>query len=174
MKTQYVSDEVWARLDPSAARLSPAARIKVALWCLAAAVIAFMVLVLTASGLLIHRFTVESGAGGGSFQSCWQTMTIKNSGWFDEHITAATLHPHGTGGTMTRSLAGSNLGSGATRAIRVQYHGPICRQLLAAPVFDNGTRTPPELTLQLRRPWGTSTATIRLAARDDDGFHVQW
>jgi hypothetical protein len=174
MGTLYVSDEVWANLDPSAAQLNSAARIKVALWSVAAAVIAFAVLVLTASGLLMPRFTVESAAGGGSLRTCWQTMTIKNSGWFDEHVNAADLQPHGTGATMTRSLAGSDIQSGATRAVRLHFSGPICRQLLTAPPFGNGTRTPPQLLLQLRRPWGTSTAIIRLALQNDDGFHIRW
>jgi hypothetical protein len=175
MTSTYVSDEVWTRLDPSAARLSRATRIKVTLWCLLASVIAFVVLILTASGLFIPRFTVGyGGGGGGSFTSCWQAMAIKNTGWFDEHVITATLQPHGTGATLTRSLDGSNLPSGASRVIRLHFAGSVCREILTAPVFQNGAFAPPDLTVQLRRPWGTSTATIRLVPRNDDGLTVHW
>jgi hypothetical protein len=174
MGTLYVSDEVWANLDPSAAQLNSGARIKVALWCVAAAGIAFAVLVLTASGLLVPRLTVESADSGGSFRTCWQTMTIKNSGWFDEHINAADLQSRGTGATMTRSLAGSDIPSGATRAVRLHFEGPKCRQLLTGPTFGKSTRTQPQLRLQLRRPWGTSTARISLVPQNDNGFYIQW
>lgn len=175
MTSVYVSDEVWSRLDPSAARLSGATRIKVTLWCLLAGVVALIVLTFTASGLFIPRFTVEYGGGaGGSSTSCWQAMAIKNTGWFDERVMTATLQPHGTGATLTRGLDGSTLRSGASRVIRLHFAGSVCRELATAPVFENGTRVPPNLTLQLRRPWGTSTATVRLVPQNDEGLTVHW
>jgi hypothetical protein len=171
----HVSNEVWAQLDPRAAVLSRAARMKVALWGLVAAAVIVAALVLTASGLFIHRFTIKSAHVSGSFTSCRQTLAVKNNGWFDDHIAAVSLQPHGSGARLTRNVVGLDLPSGGTLMVRLHYDGPVCRQLLSEPVFSNGTRTPPELSLQLRRPWGVSTTTIRLAPPpSDEGLNVRW
>lgn len=164
MRTPRVSDEVWEQLDPRAALLSPATRMKVALWGLVAAAVIFAVLLLTASGLFIQRFTVKTAHLSGSFTSCRQTLAIKNHGWFDNHVVAARFQAHGTGARLIRGVVGSDLPSGGTLRVRLRYDGPVCRQLFTGPVFSNGTRVPPDLTLQLRRPWGVSTATISLTS----------
>jgi hypothetical protein len=175
MRTPRVSNEVWAQLDPRTARLSRAARTKVALWGLVAAAMIFAALVLTASGLFIHRFAIKSAHFSGSFTSCRQNVAVKNNGWFDDHIVAARLQPHGSGARLTSNVVGSDLPSGGTLIVRLHYDGPVCRQLLTEPVFSNGTRVAPDLTFQFRRPWGASTATIRLAPPPrDEGLHVQW
>jgi hypothetical protein len=174
MRKEYLSDQVWAHLDPRAARLTRTARIKVALWSLVAAALLFAALLVTASGLFIHRFTIKSAHTGGSFTSCWESVAIKNSGWFDDTIVTATLQPHGSGATLTRRVVELGLPSGGRRVIRLHYNGSFCRRMLTGPVIQNDSQYP-DLAMHLRGPLGVSTATIRLAPPPSgEGLKVDW
>lgn len=175
MTTVGVTDEVWARLSPSAACLTPLQRIKVALWSAVAAVIAAAVLTVTSSGLFIHRLSAGYQNLDLSTPSCSQSTSIANAGWFDEHIVGATLQPNGTSATLSRRLAGATIPSGGALPLHLHYTGPICHILEKVAIFQDSKRAAPDLVLRLRRPWGTSTATVRLASQPDhEGLSVRW
>jgi hypothetical protein len=172
MTVTGVSDEVWDRLDPTAARLPRATRFKVAAWSVAAVIITFGVLLLTASGLFIHRLTVVRMSQYGNGYNCQATMTIENNGWFTEHVLGQALDARGTGTTVARSVA-DDIPSGGSRTVRLRYPMTWCEQLSDSPGFLRPPAT--DLVLRLRRPWGTSTMTILLEPPPlTEGLTVHW
>ncbi|HZZ95820.1 MAG TPA: hypothetical protein VFE19_02305 [Jatrophihabitantaceae bacterium] len=172
MTVTGVSDEVWDRLDPTEARLSRATRIKVAAWAAAAAVVTSAVLLLSASGLFIHRFSIGQVNESGDPRSCVETLTIKNDGWFTEHVVGQTLLARGTGASVIRGI-GSDIPSGGSRTIRLRYSPAWCERLAHSSPFTQPAN--PALVLHLHRPWGKSTATVVLKPPlDAEGLTVQW
>lgn len=168
VSTPWVPDEVWLQLRPSAARLTTRQRLKAAVWIVIASLLAFALVYVFASGAVVHRLSIETLSESGTYDSCVETVTIANNGWFDETVLSATLNANGTGAVLRRSFARS-IPSGGSRSVFLRYRGAYCRKSFGQNSIDEvPSVASPALVLELKRPWGSTTETVAL----DQGFNA--
>jgi hypothetical protein len=87
----WVSDEVWAQLDPRAGRLSRRGRFALALAALGAAALVIVVWAAGASGLVRPRLSVDGWASQESGHASFsERVVLANHGWTTARLTAVT------------------------------------------------------------------------------------
>jgi hypothetical protein len=156
MPTTWLSDEVWAQLEPRQARLTRRARRALAL-----------LVAVTGAGSILIAFGVTSGElGGNLYVPSWstrvdtrshdfvETIDIKNESWFDETITGATNRDGHIDVTDIRP-AWLTIPHGRTRTLKLRFHVTDCAAV--AP----GDNVP---VVHLDRFWGTQSVTIQVGS----------
>lgn len=155
--TAWVSDEVWARLDPDAGRLGRRGR-----WALTAVVIAAVAVcalgyAFLAAGLVRPRLTLR-GDGWEQASSAARARTVTviaslyNAGWTQVTVDSLTTSSHGLRVSGAEALP---------RTIRADTGTTIAVDLQMTDCAHPG---PLVLLARVPRWWGT--ATVRLAVSD--------
>ncbi|WP_194918960.1 hypothetical protein [Catenulispora rubra] len=171
-QTRWVSDEVWAELDPNAGTMSRAQRRR----ALAVASAAVAVLI---AGFTIDRSGVvqahvdysadssDSGAASPKTKFFTRQVAVQNNGWTTIHVTSVgkdgpglhLVRPNGPEGLpKDLDLQGStavpfDLHPGQIAIVEVAYQVTDCAAVSSDPF---------PVALRVDRPWGTQTVDISL------------
>lgn len=128
MAAGWVSDEVWARLDPRAGRLTRRGRLALALGALGVAALAVAVWLAASSGLIRPRLSVAPGWSGTfshADHSFSETVRIDNTGWTDAHLRSVTTSVQGLRVSAVRGLP-RTLAAGSSATVTVHYAVSDC------------------------------------------------
>ncbi len=151
-----LTDEVWARLDPHAGRLTRRAALRLWLVVLACAVLAAGGLVGWRSGMVVARIetdTFGSWSGGSESLTIDVNVPVVNRGWRTETVVGAGRS--GPGLNLQPALAGLfplTLAPGQGTSIPLRYDVTSC-----ADVPQGDWPVP----VRVRRPWGPQTVYVR-------------
>lgn len=157
MSVNPLTDEVWHRLDPHAARLDRRSRRALTLMVLGAAVLVVLIVLGSLSGLLRSR--VDTGSGGGDATANSHLVTssehLINNGWIDERIDAVAVTTPGFR-LISSHGAVTTITGGGTGQVSVAVRVLDCSQVTRTTDFS--------IQLRLHRFWGETTVTFDAAA----------
>lgn len=166
-KTQRVSDEVWAQLDPKAGALTSKDARRIAVVTALVAVVGIATAALWTSGAVRANLAWSNKQGdGGEVNPTAHTFStdvvIRNGGWTAVRVTGiggdtAGLHFTGNSQPHISTDLGRTvpftLQSGQTAIVAVDYTVTDCQAVTSAP-FD--------VPVRVDRFWGTETVGIRI------------
>ena len=147
--THWVSDEVWARLDPRAGRMTRRGRLALAAILLLAALGVVAMIAVRHSGL----FTPHVGAWASEVtidehdHSAVERLHVGNNDWFAERVEGVSTRTPGVA-IADWSTATIPAGGDGTVTVRMDFD---CTAAAQGPVT---------VTLWLYRPWGNARATV--------------
>ncbi len=154
MSTTRLPDDVWAHLEPNAARLSKPARRGLAVALISAA----------AATILIALGVVSGQLGGSLYTPTWdlsiyrsahtfaESISIRNEGWFDETITGVSFSSRDLRVTEV-DPARLTIPHGQARTLHVVVEVNDCA---SAPRGDSYP------VVHLDRFWGTQSVTLQV------------
>lgn len=148
----WLTDEVWAQLDPAVGRVSPRDRRWVAAGGLALVLVAAAFVVARISGELRPRISSDtySATVNTSSHTAVVRYELRNDGWFDETVTG--IDQTASFIDLTRASATHFvIPAGSTRSVVLTFHLRDCTKV------DNDQ---PRVRLHLDRFWGTTTTTV--------------
>ena len=153
MSDPLLTDEVWRQLDPDAGRLSRGDRRKVAVAIGLVGCLGVAAVLVRLSGLIVPNIAIGMTASSGvdsQQHTFFQTINVHNGGWRTETVVGVAGPPRGVRITAVDGLPVS-ISADSESHVTVHYVVDDCA--LAVP-------GPDPVTLRLRRPWGTASATV--------------